>query len=163
MAQDVTLQITGLEQLLKALKAKPPQARVGIIGGRDNRQIEDKGGSGTSVMGNAEVGAMHEFGTSTLPRRSFLVSPIVWNLQKYMQRSKALDKNVLNEVIKSGSVLPWVQKVTKMAELIVLEAFDTAGFGKWEKWKSPSYTNNTGQILVDTQQLRNSITSEVRE
>lgn len=149
---DTTLDVKGLEQILKALKAKPPVARIGILGGGAR--------FGQKATTNAEVGAAHEFGTSKLPQRSFLRVPISENLQKRMEATQALDKDTLKEVIQSGSVLGWITKVAIIAENIVLDAFDSNGFGKWPSWKS-GYTNNTGQILVDTQQLRNSITYDV--
>ena len=153
----VTINVKGLDQLLKALKAGPPIARVGILGDKTVRS------GGGSFQTNAEIGAAHEFGTSKMPARSFLRVPISQNLQKEMESSGALDKKTLNEVVKQGSVLPWVKKIAILAEGIVADAFDTAGFGKWPGWKNPNYTNNSGQLLVDTKQLRDSITSEVKE
>jgi len=147
------LDVKGLDQLLKALKANPPNARVGILGSTNPR-------SGKSPS-NATVGAAHEFGTSKMPQRSFLRIPIADNLANQMQASGAFDKDVLKAVIKSGTVLPWIKKVTMIAEQIVLEAFATSGYGKWAPWKK-GYTSKTGQILVDTNQLRDSITSEVK-
>lgn len=149
---DVTMNVKGLDQILKALKGRLPVARVGILGSQAR--------SGSKGITNATVGAAHEFGTSKMPQRSFLRVPIAEHLDKKLESSGALDKDVLNEVVKSGNVLPWVTKVAALAEGIVLEAFDTGGFGKWPKWKG-DYSNNTGNILVDTQQLRNSISYDV--
>jgi hypothetical protein len=150
----VTLNVKGLDQILKALKSNPPVARVGILGSTNSRS--SKGSS------NATIGAAHEFGTTTIPQRSFLRVPLTENLSKQIESSGALDKNVLADVIKSGTVVPWLKKITVLAEKIVLGAFDSQGYGKWPSWKNPSYSNNTGMVLVDTQQLRNSITSEVK-
>ena len=149
-----TMEVRGLDQLLKALKARPPVARVGILGSNPR-----EGGGPT----NADIGAAHEFGTTTIPQRSFLRMPISEGLQGEMESSGALDKDVLANVIKSGSVVPWLKKVSKLALNLVFDAFDTEGNGKWPAWKIPGYTNNTGQLLLDTQQLRNSITDEVKE
>jgi phage gpG-like protein len=154
------LKITGLDQLVKALKVKPPVARVGILG---DKTVREPAEGEEKTLTNAEVGAAHEFGTPTIPKRSFLIEPIRDNLEKEMLKSGALDKKVLAEVVKQGSVIPWVKKVAALAEGIVLDAFDTSGFGKWKAWKNPNYKNNAGQILVDTKQLRDSISSEVRE
>lgn len=157
MSETVTLKVEGLDKLLKALKAKPPTTRVGILG---DKAVREK-----SKSSNADVGAAHEFGAPArgIPQRSFLRVPISEKLSKEMENSGALDKKVLADVIRSGSVLPWMKKIAVLAEGIVSDAFDTAGFGKWKGWKNPNYTNNANQILVDTQQLRNSITSEVKE
>lgn len=153
MAEDDTIDTKGLDQILKALKAKPPVARVGILGGANSRK---------DGQSNATIGAAHEYGTTKIPQRSFLRIPISENLEKRMQSSNLLNQEVLKAVIKEGSVLPWITKVAIIAENIVLDAFSSSGFGKWAPWKNPSYTNNTGMLLVDTQQLRNSITYEVK-
>ena len=68
----------------------------------------------------------------------------------------------LLEVVKEGTMLPWLKKLAVIGEKIVLEAFATGGDGKWPKWKTKGYKNNTGQILVDTTQLRDSITSDIK-
>lgn len=164
MSEDVSLNVAGLEKLLKALKpTRTPVARVGILGDKTVRSLTDE--KGGAMPTNAEVGAAHEFGAPArgLAQRSFLRIPISENLQKYMEKSGALDKDVLSKVIKSGSVTPWLKKIAVLAEGIVADAFATEGFGKWASWKNSNYTNNANQILVDTQQLRNSITSEVKE
>ena len=156
--RETQVNVQGLDALLKALKAKPPKARVGILGG--NARSSSKG---TSTQTNAQIGAAHEFGTSKLPQRSFLRVPITDHLQKRMQNSNLLDKDVLKAVIKEGSVVPWLTRVAMIAEDIVLGAFDSGGYGKWAPWANPNYKNNTGMLLVDSQQLRNSITYEVTE
>jgi phage gpG-like protein len=154
---DTTVNVKGLDQLLKALKVdRLPVARIGILGGGAVRK-----GAGPS---NAEVGAVHEYGSPArgIPQRSFLRIPISENLDKRMVNIGAADQDALTQVIKTGSLLPWLTKVAALAEQIVFDAFDTGGFGKWPAWKSKAYTNNTGMLLVDTQQLRNSITTEVK-
>lgn len=158
---EVKLNVMGLDKLLKALKqSKPPVARVGLLGSKGSAIHGAKAGAPT----NAEIGAAHEFGSIArgLPMRSFLRVPIADNLQKRMESSGALDKDVLAQVIKLGDLKPWLEKVAVLAEGISLEAFDTGGFGKWPPWRTKGYTNNTGQILVDTTQLRSAITSEVK-
>jgi phage gpG-like protein len=160
MSDTVTLNIKGLDQLVKALKQKPPVARVGILGDKGLRTAKE---GEKNFQTNAEIGAAHEFGTSTIERRSFLRVPISDNLEKEMENSGALDKQTLDAVIKQGSVIPWVKKIAVLAEGIVAKAFATGGFGEWPAWKNPGYMNNTGQLLIDTKQLRDSITSEVKE
>lgn len=157
MSDDVTLTTPGLDKLLKALKAKPPVARVGILGDKGQRTTKS---DEKNLPTNAEIGAAHEFGTTKLPMRSFLRVPISDNLGKEMEKSGMLDKNALNEVVQSGSLLPWMQKVAIIAEGCVADAFDTGGNGKW-KPSDMKYKENQ-QTLVETQQLRNSITSEVK-
>lgn len=169
-----TLNTKNLDGMLKALKNNLSRARVGILGGksiRNNAPIAggkslnaaSKAPSGKiNVTTNAAVGAIHEFGTNNMPQRSFLRVPISENLQKNLESSGAFTDDELKIVVKEASLVPWLQRVAAIAEKIVSDAFDTGGFGKWPKWKTPGYKNNTGQLLVDTQQLRNSITSEVK-
>lgn len=171
----VTLKTTNLDQLIKAIKNALPRARVGVLGAKTNRNgAANKGGRSVNatsgnrptapinVSTNAAVGLIHEFGSNQIPRRSFLRVPIADNLQKKLDSSGAFTEDVLLEVIREGSVSPWLEKAAVLGETIVHEAFDTGGFGLWPPWKTPGYSNNTGQLLVDTQQLRNSITSEVK-
>lgn len=155
MSDEINLK--GLDQLLKALKAKPPKVRVGVLG--------KKAGRTSGAETNASIGVRHELGIG-VPQRSFLRMPISDNLEKRMEKSGALNRDVLAQVIKLGSITPWMRKIATLAETIVLDAFDTGGFGKWSAWKNPAERakhSNAGMLLVDTTQLRNSITSEVKE
>jgi len=154
MAED-ELKISGLDHILLSLKKSPPVVRIGILGGKNSRR--------GSQQTNAEIGARHEFGSDGMPIRSFLRMPLNDHLMDALVQSKAFDKEALNEVIAERSLVPWMKKLATLAEGVVLEAFASNGYGKWPSWKTPGYTSRTGQILVDTQQLRNSIQSEVVE
>lgn len=144
-----SIELRGLDQLIKALKAKPPTVRIGVLGGGEN----------------ATVGAVHEFGAPArnIPQRSFLRVPLADHLNKELENSGLLNKEVLNDVIKKGSMTPWMKQVAVVAQGIVDDAFETSGDGKWPKWKDPNYTNQGGMLLVDTGSLRDSITTEVTE
>ncbi len=142
----------ALKSIIKALKGKKPKARVGILGTTTRRD-------GNS---NAFIGACHEFGTSTIPQRSFLRMPISEKLPGALEASGAFSEQSINEIIQSGSLVPWVQKIAILGERIVLDAFHTSGFGRWAPLKPETMERKrVKQILVETQQLRNSITSEV--
>lgn len=149
-----TLELKGLNQILKALKAEPPQARVGILGSKAVRP-------GSKGPSNAEIGAAHEFGTTKHPIRSFLRGPISDNLNKDLEAQGAFSKKEIADVIQSGSVVSWLKKIVIVAEGIVAGAFDSGGYGKWHPSNMAHKKNH--QTLVETQQLRNSITSEVKE
>jgi hypothetical protein len=151
---EVVLKIDGLQRILKAIKGKPPVARVGILGNHAARE-DNKGPN------NATIGAWHEFGTADLPVRSFLRVPISDNLQSQLEKSGAFTPDALAKVVKQKSLRPWVEKMAVLAEGIVADAFDTGGFGKWKP--SDMRYKKVKQTLVETQQLRNSITSEVKE
>jgi phage gpG-like protein len=137
----------ALDKLIKSLK-NPPMAKVGILG--NNR----KEGS------NAEIGAKHELGLDGMPVRSFLRMPLIEHLQENLEKSQAFDEDVLKKVVKAGDVTEWLKKVITVAEAVIREGFQTGGYGKWPAWRG-GYSNRTGLVLVDTQQLRDSITSEV--
>lgn len=174
-----TLDVSGLDSLLKTLKAKPPTARIGVLGDKNTRkaapsEISHEGlmrkktatkGKKNQASTNSEIGAAHEYGAPArgLPQRSFLRVPLSDLLNKELENSGALSVNETKEVLRVGSVLPWLRKVAVVAEGIVRGAFDTGGYGKWLAWKNANYSNNANQILVDTTQLRDSITSEVKE
>lgn len=153
---DVELKLDGLENLLKALKQpRPPRVRIGILG--DGARADQEGGPT-----NATIGAAHEFGTSSVPMRSFLRVPLAEHLNKRLAASGLLDKKAMRDVIASGSLVPWLYKVAVIGEGIVQEAFDSGGFGKWPELKEETlHRKKVHQILVETTQLRNSITSEV--
>ena len=146
----------GLQALIKALGESSPSAKVGILGGAKART---EGSSDKHQSTNAEIGARHEFGSTNLPVRSFLRMPISLKMQTYLDNSKLLTPEVIKNVIQEKSLEQIVSILGILGESIVLEAFTTGGFGKW---KASNMTNKKNQeTLVETQQLRNSISSEV--
>lgn len=151
---DDEFNIKGLEKIIKALKTDP-RARVGVLGNKAARASSD------GSENNATIGARHEYGTAKLKQRSFLRMPISRELNKEMERSGLLDKTTLSEVVKEGTLVPWMRKVAILAEACVLRAFDTGGFGLWPPSDMTRKKNH--QTLVETQQLRNSITWDVKE
>lgn len=136
-----------LSKILKALK-NVPKLRVGILG------------SGK----NATIGAVHEFGSPArnIPQRSFLRVPISEHLEEELEQSGLLDQEALKEVIKQQTLLPYVEKIGIAAVAVIDDAFETSGDGKWQKWKNPNYQNEGGMVLVNTGQLRESVTYEVK-
>lgn len=152
-SQTIELNTKGLDQLLKSFR-NPPSIRIGILGTKTNR-------SGKGATTNATVGAAHEFGTEKLPVRSFLRIPLTDQLDNYLEKAGAFDETVLKDVVRSGSLVEFAKKIATVAERVVLDAFDTSGFGKWQP--SNMAHKKVQQTLVETQQLRNSITSEVKE
>lgn len=149
--ETIELNTKNLDKFLKALKGKLPVARVGILGDKNSRDGK--------ISSNAEIGLQHEFGSSKLPMRSFLRVPISDNLKRYLENSEAFSKEVLKKVIQESSLAEWVAKIGIIAETIVADAFDSGGFGKWKPSNMTNKQNH--QTLVETQQLRNSITSDV--
>lgn len=148
-----TLSTKGLDKILKILKSNSV-VNVGILG--------NGGGRSNGGPTNAEIGAWHEFGTSKMPRRSWLRDPLMDNLDKKLKDQNLLDPASIKKIIADKSPVSLLEKIGIIAESIIAEGFRSDGFGKWAPW-SPGYDNNTGNILVNTTQLRNSVTSEVVE
>jgi len=151
--EQTTLNNKDLKKLLQILKQPSSPARVGVLGSKTMRN--------TSAQNNATIGARHEFGEEGMPTRSFLRVPISAKLQSYAEKAGAFTPDSLKQVIKEGSFTLWNKKLGAIGEQIVSDAFDTGGFGEW-KPSDMRYKKNH-QTLVETQQLRNSITSEVSE
>ncbi len=143
----------GLKNFIAAFKGKIPTARVGILGGKTLRKSEGPT--------NAEIGLKHEFGKAGMPVRSFLRVPIIEHLQQYLDQSGAFNQDALEKVIAEKSIKNWMSKIALVAEKVVLEGFQTGGFGKWKP--SLMAHKKVKMTLVETQQLRNSITSDVKE
>ena len=142
----------GLKALIDALGKDLPKAKVGVLGDKNSRKDSNS---------NATIGAKHEFGEEGMPIRSFLRMPITNQLQKYLENSKAFTPDVLAEIIKEKSLDAWMKKVGVTAEAVVLEAFNSGGFGEWVP-SNMKYKKNH-QTLVETKQLRDSITSAVTD
>lgn len=153
MSNDAILSYStkGLEQILKAVKGRPLKGKVGIL--------HDSARRGRGSQTNAGVGAAHEFGTSTLPVRSFLRMPVQGYLMKEAERSRLFTDKAIKEVIKQGTLRPWLEKLNECALKVIDKAFATEGFGTWAPWTKP---HDHGSILVDTSQLRHSIEAEVK-
>lgn len=151
MADEFKLDTKKLDALVKAFKGKIPKARVGVLSSKASR-------SGKDANNNASIGAIHEFGIG-MPQRSFLRIPIADNLMKYLERSGAFKKTAVSEVIKTKQLGTFMAKIGVVAETVVLDAFASGGFGKWKP--SQMRYKKVKQTLVETQQLRNSISSEV--
>jgi phage gpG-like protein len=156
------INVKGLKQLVKALGMEPPVARLGILGDKAGRRPSH---GKKATVNNATIGAVHEYGSPArgIPARSFLRVPLNDNLQGEMEKSGAFTKEQARDVIKTGSLVPWLRQVAVLGEGVVRKAFATGGGGKWPKWKNPNYTNNTGMLLIDTTQLRDSIVSDIKE
>lgn len=149
---DVKLNTKALDNFIKAMKTSGgPRVSVGIMGG----------GSRSDGTTNATVGAAHEFGTSTLPKRSFLREPLIEGLDAKLFSSGKFDEAELKKVIREHGIKAWLNRIAICSEQVVMEAFDTAFGGKWKK--SDMSRKKVHQTLVESQQLRNSITTEIRE
>lgn len=144
----VEVNMKKLEDLIEALSGNP-KVRVGIMGDSNKRK---------DGLSNATIGAIHEFGHG-VPQRSFIRRPLIDGLDQAVQAS--IGPGDLEQMTDEKSLVPFVRKIGIIAEEVIQTAFDTGGNGKWPKWITPGYSSNTGNILVDSGQLRDSITSVV--
>lgn len=151
MDETVEFKTKGLDQLIRSMKGNIPVVKVGILAETNSR----KNGEGS----NASIGVKHEFGMEGLPERSFLRVPLAEHMQDYLNSAEMLDRATVAQIIQEGSLERWLTKVGFIAENIISDAFSTGGFGKW-KPSNMAY-KKVHLTLVETQQLRNSITSEV--
>jgi hypothetical protein len=144
------LNLRGLDQLIKALK-KDGIVKVGILGDGSNRQ---EGG-----LTNAAIGAAHEFGKGNNPVRSWLRAPLMTKLGPEIEKAGILSKSNIKNMVATGSPLIIFKQIGVLGEAVIQEGFETGGYGGWKPSIMSRKTNH--QTLVETQQLRNSVTSEV--
>jgi len=131
-----------IRKLLKQFSEELPTINVGIL--KDNN-------SRTDGRTNAEIGSIHEFGSldGKIPMRSFLRMPLYeWLGKEIKNIQKQKDLNI-EEV---------AEQIGIAAVAVITDAFATNGFGTWEKCKTKDE-----DILVDTGQLRDSISYEVEK
>lgn len=127
-------------------------ARVGILGDKNNRE--------DGVLTNAEIGAVHEFGSISrnIPKRSFIRMPLEVKLPDWIKKHGE-DYFLFAE---KGDLETFYEGLGLDAEAMIAQAFETGGFGTWQP-DSPQTIKRKGSdwVLVDTSELRNSISSEV--
>lgn len=175
----LNINTTKLEILQKVLGIKY-RAEVGILGSSPHnrkptnpRMATERNATGrgkasstdASTKTNVEIGIAHEYGVKgsksggwKIPPRSFLWMPLSLHLIEYVNQKADVIKRYLNMAdVKSCYVLLGI-----IAENVVQEAFNTGGFGSWEKLKQSTIDRKgSSSILIDTGQLRKSITSRV--
>ena len=142
----------ALKDVQKGL-SKAGYVKVGVLGNEASR--------GEEGINNAELGAVQEFGSASknIPPRSFLRAPLEGDKKQII---KALQSKAVKKAIEEGNAEAALELVGIAAEGVVDEAFATSGGGTWAANK-PSTVRKKGSSrpLVDTGELRRSITSEV--
>ena len=155
----------SLENLIKAFKHQKMYAKVGILDDKNARDdaignTTTRSGDSGESQSNATIGLKHEFGSKKLPKRSFLRMPLIEKLSDKISKSKLLKNgHTMKKVIDEGSLHPLYDLIGGVGQDIVLEAFETGGFGKWTP--SDMSRKKIHQTLVETHQLRDSISFEV--
>lgn len=145
-----SVNLTNLQKLAESL-GKTAGVKVGILGSKDHREGGD--------FGNAEIGVLQEFGsiTNNIPPRSFLRMPLE-------TKKNRLEEVIANstEDIATGDLKKVLTKVGFEAEAIIDDAFRTGGFGNWAPNAPETVAKKkSSRPLIDTGQLRRSITSKV--
>jgi len=152
---DFDIKIDGhLELFLKDLREETKElkyldskkAEVGIFGNKDER---------TDGKSNADIGFAHEYGTSRIPRRSFLEVPA----DEF--QVAVLDKLTLKTIEVNKELL---SKLASMFLDKVKEEFETNGHGSWRPLSEKTerkYNKDRDQLLRDSRQLYKSLGKRV--
>ena len=166
----VKINTEAVESILQSLD-KRFVTRVGILGSKTMRKKTvttkkglHKAGKELAPQTNAEIGLLHEKGSLTkhIPRRSFLEMPLVLKSEGL----KAIKDKILRAFVKGDQTMArWRDahvELGHMAERIVQAAFETRGFGQWAPDSDRTVAKKHSDApLIDTGQLRRSITSDV--
>ena len=173
MASRVNLKMTGddfkgIKNLKENLaKLKSMQAKVGVFGGRHP-------GSGESIP---DIAMLHEFGSQTarsfsykgsiikikgIPTRSFLRMPLRVKKLKVVGDKELMRRYVIYALETGHANVP-LEIMGRQAETVIQNAFDSQGFGQWDKNINEEYIKLKGSDtpLIDTGFLRQSVTSKV--
>lgn len=144
------------------------RVHVGILGGFDQRAATDD--PAQRGLGNAELGAIHEFGVfsqkQNIPARSFLRMPVINELPGAL---KATDVQLWHKTIVKLGVRGALALLGAYALDVIHLAFETGGFGHWQalaprtvraKLKKGRGAGATA-ILIDSAQMRQAVTAEL--
>ena len=148
------------EQSLKQLRDWEKQLKIASKASVDVGIIGDKVG-GTVYEGGQtilEVGAQHEYGAG-VPQRSFIRLPFEVKKNDLAKYIKVMYASIMNGKRNTSDALGLVGV---KANNIVIDAFETGGFGMWPPLSLDTIeAKGSSQILVDTGVLRRSVTWRV--
>ena len=133
------------------------ETRVGVLGKKTSRK--DK-----LPITNAGIGLVHEKGSRTrnIPRRSFLVDTFFFQGNRLISIKQHLAHWFMSGEYSAERLKKIYTLLGIHAENLVQKAFETGGFGKWKALsKTTIARKKSSAILIDTAQLRRSITSDV--
>lgn len=134
--------------------------KVGILGANGKKGVKGKDGK-TTEFTMASLGAVHEYGSinGDIPSRSFLRMPIDTRFLDELEANKGF-----KEAVKSLDVVKMNNEAGLTAKTVIDDAFDTGGWGDWKKLSDITVKRKgSDSILIDTGNLRRSITYEVLE
>ncbi len=151
----IDLNLRPLNDLRKKMKMNV-SVKVGVLGSTNSRD-----GGGTAGLTNAEIGVIHEFGSVSkrIPARSFLRMPLESHQDQLIE---VFGKKEVKKKVLQGNLIGAMQDLAFVAEQIIDDAFKSRGFGNWAPNKPLTVKKKkSSNPLIDTSQLRRSITSEV--
>jgi len=149
----IDFNLDGLNEIVKEMGGKYV-TRVGILG-------QDGARSGDDALGNAEIGLVHLFGSVSrnIPARDFLRFPLEFKSKEFL---KGIKSGFSGHFFEKGEYKKVHELMGIKAENIVQDAFASGGFGHWpELAQSTAERKGSSAILIDSAQLRRSITSDV--
>lgn len=174
----ITLDTTKIESIQNELKKKF-HARVGVIAGKSQMMRpapvsgetreeytsrikkwikQNRKGEDAAEVTNADLAAIHEFGTDDIPARSWLRMPLL----TFMPNVYRTVGQKLVDMATKENIVDVYKGLGIRAEAIIQKAFESRGFGKWAP-NAPETIRQKGSDapLIDTAEFRKSITSEV--
>lgn len=143
-------QLASMERAMNAVvKVGLPESEAAT----SKAYLSDGDKSAPTVL---EVGIWHEYGTQSVPMRSFLRAPF---LTKEADIRKTIDGQFHLVLEKGLDIEVALGRVGLAARNISVAAFKTQGYGEWPDIKqSTKDAKGSSGILIDTGLLRNSIT-----
>lgn len=142
----------ALNEFMKGIESKEV-VKVGIFANRSTRQ-------GNEPVGNPDLGAIHEFGSFAkhIPARSWLVMPLV----DYAAEILKMASRGIEYHLSRGNFHQILLNLGIACENAIQRAFATSGFGTWAPNASSTIrAKGSDKPLIDTSQLRRSVTSKV--
>lgn len=144
------------KQLAAMERAKNAVVKVGLPENEAATSKAYKSDNDKTAPTVLDVGIWHEYGTQTVPMRSFLRAPFIEKQADLKAVINAQFKLVLE---KGMDVEIGLGRVGLAARNISVGAFKTQGYGQWpDIQQSTKDAKGSSGILIDTGLLRNSIT-----
>lgn len=160
MKVDYKADFSALSELVDGIREKL-ETKVGILLGSKARNTQD--GDGAKIPTNAELGAVHEFGSITrnIPARSWLRMPIEYRSDD-IKNSILKKKELITKNIAKGNIKFLYDQLGLSAEVAIQDSFETSGFGQW-KPNNPATIKGKGSSspLIDSGQLREAVMYKV--
>jgi len=159
----------GLDEAAQKIlnKITTHQARIGILAA-----TRDKDRKKGDPLNNAELAAVHEFGSldGRIPSRSFFRLTEKQKGKEFSEWIKSQQKNIFDK-INSGKTQEVMAKLGMKWEAYIHECFETEGWGAWKplseaylaerEAKRRDESQGAVAILQDTGAMERSIISEV--